>query len=66
VLYPHQYVRDNTIFEIINGAIRRTVWSDKHPAYEDLAGPSGHGLDELFAPEINSQDRLCRLRRTHL
>jgi len=38
----------------INGAIRRTVWSDKHPAYEDFAGPSGHGLDELFAPQINS------------
>src|SRR4029077_3775895 len=25
---------------------------------EDLAGPSGKGLDELFAPEINSQDTL--------
>ena len=36
----------------------RTVWSDKHPAYEDLSGPSGEGLDELFAPEINSQDTL--------
>ena len=55
-VYPHQYVRDNTIFEIIKAAGRRTAWSDKHPAYEDLAGPSGQGLDELFAPEINSQD----------
>ena len=57
-IYPHQYVRDNTIFEIIKAAGRRTAWSDKHPAYEDLAGPSGQGLDELFAPEINSQDTL--------
>ena len=57
-VYPHQYVRDNTIFEIIKAAGGRTVWSDKHPAYEDLAGPSGKGLDELFAPEINSQDTL--------
>jgi hypothetical protein len=57
-VYPHQYVRDNTIFEIIKAAGRRTAWSDKHPAYEDLAGPSGKGLDELFAPEINSQDTL--------
>ncbi len=57
-VYPHQYVRDNTIFEIIKTAGRRTAWSDKHPAYEDLAGPSGKGLDELFAPEINSQDTL--------
>ena len=57
-VYPHEYVRDNTIFEIIKASGRRTVWSDKHPAYEDLAGPSGKGLDELFAPEINSQDTL--------
>jgi Type I phosphodiesterase / nucleotide pyrophosphatase len=57
-VYPHEYVRDNTVFEIIKAAGNRTVWSDKHPAYEDLAGPSGKGLDELFAPEINSQDTL--------
>jgi hypothetical protein len=57
-VYPHEYVRDNTIFEIIKAAGGRTVWSDKHPAYEDLSGPSGKGLDEIFAPEINSQDTL--------
>jgi hypothetical protein len=32
----------------------RTAWSDKHPAYEIVSGPSGTGLDELYAPEINS------------
>ena len=57
-MYPHDYVRTNTIFEIIKSAGMYTAWSDKHPAYEDLAGPSGHGLDELYAPEINSQDTL--------
>jgi hypothetical protein len=57
-VFPHEYVRDNTVFEIIKAAGRRTVWSDKHPSYEDLAGPSGKGLDEIFAPEINSQDTL--------
>jgi len=57
-VFPHEYVRTNTIFEVIKAAGMRTVWSDKHPAYEDLAGPSGKGLDELFAPEINSQDTL--------
>ncbi len=57
-VYPHDYVRTNTIFEVIKAAGMRTVWSDKHPAYEDLAGPSGAGLDELYAPEINSQDTL--------
>lgn len=57
-VYPHEYVRTNTIFEVIKAAGMRTAWSDKHPAYEDLAGPSGKGLDELYAPEINSQDTL--------
>ena len=47
-VYPHEYVRTNTIFEIIKAAGRRTAWSDKHPAYEDLSGPSGKGLDELY------------------
>lgn len=55
---PHEYVRTNTIFEVIKAAGKRTVWSDKHPAYEDLAGPSGKGLDELYTPEINAQDTL--------
>ena len=57
-MYPHDYVRSNTIFEIARQAGLYTAWSDKHPAYEDLSGPSGKGLDELFAPEINSQDTL--------
>ena len=63
-VFPHDYVRTNTIFEVIKGAGRRAVWSDKHPAYEDLAGPSGTGLDELYAPEINSQDTLDQGAKT--
>ncbi len=57
-VFPHEYARTNTIFEVIKAAGMHTVWSDKHPAYEDLAGPSGKGLDELYAPEINAQDTL--------
>jgi predicted AlkP superfamily pyrophosphatase or phosphodiesterase len=40
--------------EVIHAAGMRTAWSDKHPAYEIVSGPSGKGLDELFTPEINS------------
>jgi hypothetical protein len=54
-VYPHQYMRANTVFEVIKTAGGLTAWSDKHPAYENLGGPSGKGLDDLFAPEINSQ-----------
>src|SRR5215471_15547389 len=54
-VFPHQFLRVNTIFEVIKGnALGRTAWSDKHPAYEILNGPSGTGLDDLFAPEINT------------
>lgn len=56
VVYPHQYLKNDTttIMEVIHAAGMRTAWSDKHPAYEIISGPSGKGLDELFAPEINS------------
>lgn len=54
-VYPHQYMKVNTVFEVAHQRGLRTAWSDKHPAYEILAGPSGTGLDDLFAPEINSQ-----------
>jgi hypothetical protein len=53
-IYPHEYVKVNTIFEVAHDAGLRTAWSDKHPAYEALAGPSGAGIDDLFAPEIDS------------
>ena len=53
-VYPHQYLKVNTIFEVAHGRGWRTAWSDKHAAYEILSGPSGQGIDDLFAPEINS------------
>jgi hypothetical protein len=51
---PHDFLRTNTIMEVIHAAGRRTAWSDKHPAYEIVSGQSGKGLDELYTPEINS------------
>ena len=53
-VYPHQYLKVNTIFEVARAAGLRTAWSDKHPAYEILNGPSGAGVEDLFTPEINS------------
>jgi len=53
-VYPHQYLKVNTVFEIARKAGLRTAWSDKHPAYEILNGPSGTGVQDLFTPEINS------------
>jgi len=53
-VYPDQYLKVNTIFEVAHSHGLVTAWSDKHPAYSILDGPSGTGLDDLFAPEINS------------
>lgn len=53
-VYPHQFLRVNTIFEVINAAGRRTAWSDKHFSYELVNGPSGHGVDDLYTPEITA------------
>jgi hypothetical protein len=53
-VWPHQYLRVNTIFEIVKAAGGRTAWADKHPSYEILRGPSGSGIDDLFTPEITA------------
>jgi hypothetical protein len=53
-IYPHSYLQVNTIFEVIKAAHMRTAWSDKHPVYESFNGPSGTGMDDFFAPEIDS------------
>ena len=51
---PHQFPRVNNVFELVKAAGGRTAWSDKHPAYEFLNGPSGTGLDDLYTPEITA------------
>ena len=53
-VYPHQYLRVNTIFEVVKAHGGRTAWTDKHPAYEWTNGPSGQGVDDFYGPEINS------------
>jgi hypothetical protein len=53
-IYPNQYLKVNTVFNVAKDAGLRTAWSDKHIAYQMFDGPSGNGVDDLFAPEINS------------
>ena len=53
-VYPHNYLQVNTIFEVVKWHGGYTAWSDKHQAYEWTKGPSGKGLDDFYAPEINS------------
>jgi type I phosphodiesterase/nucleotide pyrophosphatase len=53
-VYPSQYLKVNTVFDVAKQAGLRTAWSDKHPAYSILDGQSGDSIDDLFTPEINS------------
>ena len=51
---PHEYLRVNTIFEVVREHGGRTAWTDKHPSYEWTNGPSGKGVEDFYGPEINS------------
>ena len=53
-IYPNKYLQVNTVFEVAHSHGFLTAWSDKHPAYQSLSGPSGKGVDDYFTPEINS------------
>jgi len=57
-VFPHQFIKVNTIFEVIRAHGGRTAWSDKHPAYDLVNGPSGTGVQDLFTPEVNSNDAI--------
>jgi hypothetical protein len=53
-VYPHQYLKVNTIYEVIKAAGLRTAACDKHATYEILNGPSGTGVDDLYTPEAEA------------
>jgi hypothetical protein len=56
-IMPWDYLKVNTIFQVIQDAGMRTAWSDKHAIYSSFNGPGSGGLsiDDFFAPEIDSQ-----------
>ncbi len=54
-IFPHNFIKSNTIFEVIKEQTgRRTAWCDKHPAYDLVNGPSGKGVDDLYTPEVTN------------
>ena len=58
-IYPHSYVRVNTIFGVAHSHGRYTAWSDKNPGYEVVKGhtPVGapnNNIDDFNSPEVHS------------
>lgn len=53
-IYPNQYLKVNTIMNVVHDHHMRTAWSDKHPIYTAFNGPQGNGIDDSFMPEIDS------------
>jgi hypothetical protein len=49
---PHQRIRVNAIYEIVEAAGFQTACTDKHPEYDMVRGPSGKGLSGGYFPEI--------------
>ena len=59
-VYPHDFIKANTIFEVVRAAGGQTAWADKHPAYDLVNGPSGKGVADLYTPEITNVDGATR------
>jgi hypothetical protein len=57
-VYPWNFIRTNTIYGVIHKAGGYTAWSDKHPVYVAVSGPTGtatpSNVDDFFGPDINS------------
>jgi Type I phosphodiesterase / nucleotide pyrophosphatase len=62
-LWPHYFIRTNTIFSVLHKHGLRTAWSDKQPAYDIINGNKpasqpvngpGTNVDDFFAPELNN------------
>lgn len=51
-MYPHNQLRVNTVFEVVHSKGLQTAYTDKHPAYDVVRGPSGTGLSVGYFPEI--------------
>src|SRR2546423_12185953 len=50
-VYPHNYLRVNTVFEVIKGRGGRTAWSGKDPPFDNLQSPPGAGGGGFFFPQ---------------
>lgn len=52
-VYPHNLLRVNTIFDVLKAQGLRTAFIDKQVGDEMDQGPTGHAIDDFYAPELH-------------
>ena len=62
-VFPHDFIKVNTLFEVIREAGGYTAWSDKHQAYDLVNGPSGKGVNRPLRAGDQLADRQRRRRQ---
>ena len=65
-VWPHAYLRTNTVFDVVTAAGKTAAWLDKHPAYDILKGRNGEGLADFYAPEIAAGAQDHDVRKTEV
>ena len=65
-VWPHAYLRTNTVFDVVTAAGKTAAWLDKHPAYDILKGRNGKGLADFYAPEIAAGAQDHDVRKTEV
>jgi hypothetical protein len=63
-VYPHDFLRVNTIFDVARAAGRRTAWSDKHWSCEIVTGRGGKGVDDFYIREVGTGAASSDIART--
>lgn len=57
-VYPNQFLKVNTIFDVAAKAGLYTAFSEKHPAYQIAEGTNPNAIKDFYAPELNSTTAL--------
>jgi hypothetical protein len=63
-VYPHDFLRVNTVFDVAKAAGGRTAWSDKHWSCDIVTGKGGKGVDDFYIREVGTGKLASDIART--
>jgi hypothetical protein len=65
-VYPHDFLRVNTVFDVARAAGGRTAWTDKHWSCDIVTGKGGKGVDDFYIREVGTGKLASDIKRTTL